>query len=73
MMISGAKDATLTQVRLVDIHGTLYYDLTYTHADDTTPRSARVGKDDIYPDPHPGDSVRIRYVMNVVTEIQHAS
>lgn len=73
MFLSGAKDAVLLQIQLVDIHGTYYYDLVFAHTDDQQPRQARIGKDDIYTDPQPGDKVRVAYVMNVVTGIQRGA
>ncbi|MCG8348476.1 MAG: hypothetical protein MI924_11950 [Chloroflexales bacterium] len=70
MIMSGAKEATLAQVQMVDIHGTHYYDIVYTHTDDNQTRQARVGKEAIYTDPQPGDTVRVAYLMNVVTNVQ---
>lgn len=70
MIMSGKKDATLRQVRLIDIHGTRFYDIEYTH--DEAPdqiRSARIGVESAYDDPRPGDAVAIGYLMNVVTNI----
>jgi hypothetical protein len=32
--------------------------------------TARIGKEDIYANPQPGDAVRVSYVMNVVTRVQ---
>jgi hypothetical protein len=72
MIMAGNKEAVLMQLQLVNIHGTLYYDLVYAHTDDEQPRSARIGKEDIYADPQPGDRVRVAYTMNVVTGIQRA-
>jgi hypothetical protein len=57
-------------VQFVDIHGTCYYDIIYMHTDDRKSRSARVGKDDIYDTPRPGDAVRVNYTMNVVTGME---
>ena len=42
----------------------------YAHTDDRQPRSARIGKEDIYADPQPNDAVRVAYMMNVVTGVQ---
>jgi hypothetical protein len=70
MIMSGTKEATLRQVRLIDIHGTRFYDIEYTH--DEAPdliRSARIGIESAYDDPHPGDAVVVSYLMNVVTTI----
>jgi len=58
MIMSGTKDATLRTVRLIDIHGTRFYDIEYTH--DEAPdqiRSARIGVESAYDDPRPGDAV----------------
>jgi hypothetical protein len=68
MIMSGTKDATLRAVRLIDIHGTRFYDLEYTH--DDTPsqlRATRIGVESAYTDPQPGDQVSVSYLMNVVT------
>lgn len=70
MIMSGSKEATLLQIQLLDIHGTFYYDLLYTHTDESQPRRARVGKEDVYTDPRPGDIVQISYLMNVVTAVR---
>lgn len=68
MFLNGKKDAILRQIQLVDIHGTRFYDIVFTHSD--TPdqaRRARIGVEDAYSDPAPGDPVSVSYVMNVVT------
>lgn len=70
MIMAGTRDATLLQIQLLDIHGTYYYDLVYAHTSDQQTRSARIGKEDIYPNPQPGDAIRVAYVMNVVTGVQ---
>jgi hypothetical protein len=70
MILGGAKDAVLVQVRMLDIHGTYYYDIVYAHTGDSQQRSARIGKEDIYENPQPGDEVRVAYTMNVATGVQ---
>lgn len=72
MIMAGSKDAVLLQVQFVDIHGTHYCDIVYAHTEDEQPRSTRIGKDDIYPDPQAGDAVRVSYMMNIVTRVQRA-
>jgi hypothetical protein len=70
MIMSGTKEATLRAVRLIDIHGTRFYDIEYTH--DDLPghlRAARVGLESAYADPRPGDQIRVSYLMNVVTAL----
>jgi hypothetical protein len=68
--MSGKRDATLREVRLVDIHGTRFFDIVYTH--DVEPelmRSARIGVEEAYPNPQPGDAINVSYLMNVATGI----
>lgn len=70
MIMSGTKAATLQQVRLIDIHGTRFYDIGYTHDDAPGQlRSARIGVESAYPDPQPGDAIVVSYLMNVPTGI----
>jgi len=70
MIISGTKDATLREVRLVDIHGTRFYDIGYTHDDAPDQlRQARIGVESAYGDPQPGDAIAVSYLMNVPTAI----
>jgi hypothetical protein len=70
MIISGKKDATLRQVQLVDIHGTRFYDVEYTHDDAPSElRRARIGVESAYDDPQPGDIISVSYLMNVPTGI----
>jgi hypothetical protein len=70
-MLIGTHDATLHQVQQVDIHGTHFFDLVYVHV--ATPQQrqrARVGAESIYANPQAGDSVRITYLMGVVTGVE---
>lgn len=70
MIMSGTKDATLRAVRLIDIHGTRFYDIEYAHDDAPSQvRAARVGLESAYDAPHPGDQIRVSYLMNVVTAL----
>lgn len=70
MIMSGRKDAVLHNIQMIDIHGTRFYDIVFAHTD--TPeqvRRTRIGVDDAYPDPQPGDAISVSYLMNVVTAI----
>ena len=70
MIMSGTKDATLRAIRLIDIHGTRFYDVEYTHDDmPSQMRAARVGIESAYDAPQPGDQIRVSYLMNVVTAL----
>jgi len=67
MIMSGTKDATLHMVRLIDIHGTRFYDVEYSHDDlPGQVRAARVGLESAYENPQPNDQIRVSYLMNVV-------
>lgn len=69
-MISGKHDATLQELRLVDIHGTRFYDIVFTHDDAPGKlRTARIGVEDAYPGPQAGDAISVSYLMNIVTGI----
>jgi len=70
MIMSGKKDATLRNVRLIDIHGTRFYDIDYTHDEALDlMRSARIGIESAYDDPRPGDAVVISYLRKVATTV----
>jgi hypothetical protein len=70
MIMSGARDGVLQQVAAVSIHGTIFYDLVYTHDGEAQPRRARVGVESVYAQPQPGDLVRVSYLMNVATAVE---
>jgi hypothetical protein len=70
MIMSGSRDGTLHEVFPVSIHGTIFYDLVYSHAGETQPRRARVGAESVYPDPKPGDTIKVSYLMNVATAVE---
>ena len=70
MIFAGKQAATLHAVRLVDIHGTRFYDIEYAHDDAPGAlRSARIGTESAYEHPQAGDRVEVSYLMNVVTAI----
>ncbi|MBP1466062.1 hypothetical protein EYB53_010140 [Candidatus Chloroploca sp. M-50] len=71
MIVAGTRDAVLNQVQVVSIHGTILYDLVYTHVGETQPRQARLGSESLYAEPQPGDLIRVQYMMNVATTVEH--
>jgi hypothetical protein len=73
MIVSGTRNAVIEAVRPLDIHGTIYYDLVYTHDDEAQPRQARLGAESLYSEIAPGDRVLVRYLMNVATTIERRS
>ena len=70
MIMSGARDAVLDAVQPVSIHGTILYDLVYTHVDDGQRRRARLGAESVYDDPRPGDAIRVSYLLDVATGVE---
>ncbi len=70
MIVSGTADAILNAVQPISIHGTILYDLVYTHVGESQPRQARIGAESIYAEPRPGDAVRVTYLMNVATTVE---
>jgi hypothetical protein len=70
MFLSGKKDATLRAIRQVDIHGTRFYDIEYSHDDAPEQvRAARVGVESADQSLQPGDPISVSYLMNVVTAV----
>ncbi|ACL23120.1 hypothetical protein [Chloroflexus aggregans] len=69
MIVTGMREAVLLAVQRVDIHGTLFYDITFHHEGETQPMRARIGIESIYPNPQAGDPVRVSYIMGVVTQV----
>lgn len=69
MIMSGSREAVLEVVQPVSIHGTILFDLVYTHVGESQQRRARLGAESVYPEPRPGDQVSISYLMNVATAV----
>lgn len=70
MIMSGSKAATIRHIQVVDIHGTRFYDITFTHDDaPDTLRNARIGVESAYNAPQMGDRVQVAYLMNVVVSV----
>ncbi|EFO79442.1 hypothetical protein OSCT_2568 [Oscillochloris trichoides DG-6] len=71
MIMSGSREATLQSIQRIDIHGTIFYDLSYTHTgEEWQIRQARVAQEGIYAGAKPGDVVLVSYLMNVVTGVK---
>lgn len=69
MILSGTREAVLLSVQRIDIHCTIFYDVTFHHSGETQPIRARIGAESVYPNPQPGDQVLVSYVVGVVTNI----
>lgn len=72
MMLSGKKQALIQQVQGVSIHGTIYYDVAYTHMGEERIRSVRLGPEAVYEGIQAGDQVAVSYMMGVATGIELA-
>ncbi len=74
-MLQGARDGILKGLRPYNLHGEVYYDLHYALADDAegTTRGARLPHDALYPEPRPGDRVRLHFVMNMLVKVEAAT
>ena len=70
MIMSGTKEAHIHQLQLIDIHGTRFYDLSYTHDDNPEQvLRSRIGIESIYDNPQPDDAITIQYMMNVPVNV----
>ena len=61
----------LTQVQLVDIHGSRFYDLRFVL--DATPdreRASRIGIESVFPSPHPGDRAVFDLLLGQLTGVE---
>ena len=66
-----AREATLHQVQPYQLHGTPYYALVFSYADEPdVSREARLAHDAVYPDPQPDDTILVEAVLNIVTEVR---
>lgn len=67
----GRQPGKLLDVRAVDIHGALFYDLDFAlDAAPLQPRTSRIGRESVYPSPQPGDVVTLHLVMGQITKVE---
>ncbi len=66
--------ATLLRVQLVDIHGQLFYDLSFSldAKPDAAPKTSRIGAESVYPNPKQGDAVEVGLLLGQLTEVRRA-
>ena len=70
MFLNGNHNATIIDIRTIDIHGTIMHDLTFQIANEANHRQARVGGEAITGAIQPGSAVVITFLMNVVTAVR---
>ena len=67
----GRQPGTLLDVRAIDIHGAQFFDLSFAlDAAPTQPRTSRIGRESVYPDPKPGDAVTLHLVLGQITKVE---
>ena len=73
-MLKGSRDAVLHKLQPISIHGQLSYDVHYKFADeaDGQIRVARVGPEALGPGLQDGDTVRLDFLVGVVTGVHKA-
>jgi hypothetical protein len=73
-MLKGSRNAVLHRMQPISIHGQLSYDLHYRFVDepDSQMRVARVGPEALVPGLQEGDTVRLEFLVGVVTAVHRA-
>ena len=67
----GKQKGTLLDVRQIDIHGSLFWDVSYSL--ESAPQQVqrgRIGTESAYPNPAPGDTVALHQLLGVLTKIE---
>jgi len=67
----GKQAGTLLEVQQIDIHGALFFDVTF--ALDSAPQRrsvSRLGVESVYENPQNGDAVTLHLLMGQVTKIE---
>jgi hypothetical protein len=70
-MLKGFKTAIVRKIQPLSVHGQISLDVYFVEADDPNGpvAVARVGTEAVPRDLEPGDSVKLHYVLGVVTAI----
>ena len=67
----GKQPGVLLEVREVEIHGALFYDLVFAlDASPSQARSSRIGRESVYDQPQPGDKVLLHLVLGQITRVE---
>ncbi|MDF2441209.1 MAG: hypothetical protein JWN98_2193 [Abditibacteriota bacterium] len=67
----GKQPGELLEVRPVDIHGALFYDLVFAlQSAPAQARSSRIGRESVYSDPQAGDKVLLHLVLGQLTRVE---
>ncbi len=71
-MLKGTRDAVLTRIQPISIHGQMSWEIVFTHLDDPEEqlRAARVGSEAIEAETlTAGDRVRLDYLVGMVVKV----
>lgn len=70
-MLKGTKDAVVTKIQPVSIHGQISLDVYFEDPDDSQGqvRLARIGPESVPKNLETGDRVTLHYMLGVVTHI----
>lgn len=67
----GRQPGKLLDVRDVDIHGSLFYDLVFAlNSSPEQAQTSRIGRESVYDAPRPGDAVLLHLVLGQVTRVE---
>jgi hypothetical protein len=70
LLLPQSRFATIVSIRVLDIHGDRYMDLTIALDDfGEAPVTGRVGASECPPDLKEGDRVSVRFTMGVMTRV----
>lgn len=67
----GKQTGRLINAQEVDIHGSRFWDITYSL--DSAPQQSqrgRIGKESAYDNPTPGDKIALHQLLGVLTKIE---
>jgi hypothetical protein len=70
-MLHGSREAVLRKIQPVSIHGQISLDVHFVYPDDDTEqvRVARIGPEAVAPGLEVGDTVKLDFVIGVVTKV----
>jgi len=71
-MLKGTREAVLTRIQAISIHGQRSWEIVFTHVDDPESQvhAARVGSESISGDSlEAGDRVELEYLVGVVVKV----
>jgi hypothetical protein len=73
MTLIGSTVITLLEVVKVEIHGSVYYQITFRPENDGPVEAIRINPEAFYPDPQAGDRVEVNMLMGNIMGAQKIS